>query len=380
MLYTRNICTGSNKEPWLAASLSWLLPGMGQLYAGAYTRGASLIVLVGFLHIFWLVSLISIRVSIVILILINLCTSIALPIYASLDAFTVTKRYNTNDFERDRILSKDPWLAVFLSVILPGLGHIYVRRFITGILFFALFLFIRIRYIYSYYSLIGVLVLRALASLHAYFMSPVRRDERKLLLTLLILLLLCTYFLSSFLLPLTKRRFFVRSYGPIIGNSMSPTIAEGSYVMIDKFTYIWRNPKAGEVVVYTAIDDVYDGIYSEGMTFLCKRIIAVGGETVQVTDDQIKVNGEKRVFDIPMVSEKPLQDSAPIDYVADGNNPYFKYGVNEPYYVPEGHYFVLGDNSRDSVDSRYCGAILKEDIIGRVVRIYWPLRSIGAVR
>jgi signal peptidase I len=94
-----------------------------------------------------------------------------------------------------------------------------------------------------------------------------------------------------------------------------------------------------------------------------KRLIAVGGQTVQIIDGDVHVNGERL--------EGDRFDRA--YYSAD---PRFRFGVEETL-VPEGHYFVLGDNSTDSFDSRYWGFVDDRDIIGVPYLRVWPLTRFG---
>ena len=113
------------------------------------------------------------------------------------------------------------------------------------------------------------------------------------------------------------------------------------------------------------IDSLQDlGIVTrERRTRYVKRLIAVGGQTVQILDGDLYVDGEKLTapeFDRTYLSEEPG----------------FRYGV-EPTLVPEGHYFVLGDNSADSLDSRYWGFVDEGDFIGEPYLRVWPLTRFG---
>jgi signal peptidase I len=85
----------SNKEPWLAVNLSMFFPGIGQIYAGKIFRGSILII-------------------------------------SQFDAYRCAKQNNSKDFELLRKSSKDPWLAVFLSRLIVGLGHIYLKKYFFG--------------------------------------------------------------------------------------------------------------------------------------------------------------------------------------------------------------------------------------------------------
>ena len=97
-----------------------------------------------------------------------------------------------------------------------------------------------------------------------------------------------------------------------------------------------------------------------------KRLVAVGGQTVQIVGGEIHVDGEK------------LTDPR-FDRHYYSNDPRFRYGV-EPTLVPEGHYFVLGDNSQNSFDSRFWGFVDEKDFIGEPYLRVWPLNRFGLMR
>jgi signal peptidase I len=365
----------TNKEPWLAGSLSWLLPGIGHIYSARCGRGICLIILAVLLHVFSIASLISTRTSIFLPILLNLCGIIVLPIYASLDAFRLTRRRNTEDFESERTLGKDPWLAVFLSVVLPGLGHIYIQKRIIGILFLLSFCVLRVISQTNYYALLTVLVLPAVASVHAYGAWQFHKVKMKHPLTLFVIVLLCSGLLKRFLIPLAERQFFVQPYVSLVGPSMEPTLSGRCRVVVDRFTYIWKDPVIGDIVVFTPPDNVS----SDHANSKCKRIVAVGGETIQVRDGYIYVDGKEREVRGRTHRQVYSGSSVPINFRGK-DNPFLAYGVHEPYHVPEGHYFALGDNHPYSVDSRCFGAIPRENITGKVIKISWPPRRMGLVQ
>jgi signal peptidase I len=97
-----------------------------------------------------------------------------------------------------------------------------------------------------------------------------------------------------------------------------------------------------------------------------KRLIAVGGQTVQIQGGDIYIDGEK-----------PSDPRFDRNYYS--NDPRFRYGV-EPTVVPEGHYFVLGDNSQNSFDSRFWGFVDEEDFIGEPYLRVWPFNRFGLMR
>jgi len=94
-----------------------------------------------------------------------------------------------------------------------------------------------------------------------------------------------------------------------------------------------------------------------------KRLIAVGGQTIQVSGGNLYVDGEK------LEGER-------FDRYYYSDNPYYQYGI-EPTLIPEGHYFMMGDNSNDSFDGRYWGFVAQKDIVGVPYLRVWPLKRFG---
>lgn len=141
------------------------------------------------------------------------------------------------------------------------------------------------------------------------------------------------------------------------GNSMFPTYHDGEYLMTDKVTYKFREPKRGDIVVFKApVNEDFDFI---------KRVIAVPGDKILIKDGEVYVNGE-------MLNEVYLPD----EYDTRGGR-FLREGVEAD--VPEGTYICIGDNRGHSSDSREWGPVPMENIVGRVFFRYWPFNRFGLV-
>ena len=136
----------------------------------------------------------------------------------------------------------------------------------------------------------------------------------------------------------------------ISGSSMSPTLHEGEIVISVKS----KNFDTGDVIAFY-----------HGNKILVKRVIAESGDWVNITD-----NGN--VY----IDEKLLNESY-VNKKSFGNT-----DIKFPYQVPEGTYFVLGDDRETSIDSRntIIGTIAKENIIGKVIFKVWPINHVGIVK
>ena len=162
-------------------------------------------------------------------------------------------------------------------------------------------------------------------------------------------------FLIAAVIAILIRSFLLGPY-KIPTGSMRPTLLEGDRIFVDKITYRFRPPQRGEIVVFKyPLDPKKDFV---------KRLVAFGGEEVEIKDGALYVNGEK------------LKDEFQHHYYYNrGDWPYAK--ENQLIKVPEGSLFVLGDNSAQSSDSRNWGFVAKKYLIGRAFIIWWPLDRIG---
>ena len=141
----------------------------------------------------------------------------------------------------------------------------------------------------------------------------------------------------------------------IPSGSMENTIMTGDRVVGNRLSYLTKNPKRYDVIIFKYPDD-------ESQLFI-KRIIGLPGETVEIRDGHIYIDG----------SSEPLEDVETKEYMV-GN-----YG---PYTVPEGCYFVMGDNRNDSKDSRYWihPYVSKDKILGKAVFRYWPITEMKTIK
>jgi signal peptidase I len=152
------------------------------------------------------------------------------------------------------------------------------------------------------------------------------------------------------------RTFVVGTY-EIPSSSMVDTIQVGDRVFSEKISYYGRGPQVGEVITFA------DPLDEE--TTLIKRVVAVGGDIVDLREGKVFVNGEERVE--PFTKDKeswPLTPAPGVD-------------ITYPYTVPQGYLWVMGDNRTNSADSRYFGAIPESTVSGHANIIYWPLDHIG---
>jgi signal peptidase I len=131
------------------------------------------------------------------------------------------------------------------------------------------------------------------------------------------------------------------------GNSMEPSLHDGEFVVVNRLAYRWNPPERGDIVVFRFP-------LNPTRRFI-KRIIALPGDIVQVSDGQVFVNGLALV--------EPYTAAAP-RYTGEWR-------------MAEGEVFVLGDNRNNSEDSHEWGPLPTQNIIGKAVLVYWPVGEIG---
>ncbi|PKN02769.1 signal peptidase I [Candidatus Dojkabacteria bacterium HGW-Dojkabacteria-1] len=149
---------------------------------------------------------------------------------------------------------------------------------------------------------------------------------------------------------------FIMTPHEVVGNSMHPTYKNGEYLMANKITYRFTEPQRGDVVIFK---------YSDTQDFI-KRVIGIPGDEVMIKDGSIYINGDK------LNEGNYLADSV----ITNGGS-YIHEGQSIT--VPEGQYFVSGDNRPNSSDSREFGPISKERIKGKAWIVYFPFSEFRLV-
>ena len=149
---------------------------------------------------------------------------------------------------------------------------------------------------------------------------------------------------------------FVGQRTHVSGESMENTLDNGDQLIVDKITYRFRDPERFDIIVFP--------FHYKENTYYIKRIIGLPGETVQIADGTIYINGQV------------LEESYGREVMQDPGI------AAEPITLGEDEYFVLGDNRNQSSDSRdpSVGLIHRDEIIGRAWLRIWPLDSFGILK
>ena len=143
----------------------------------------------------------------------------------------------------------------------------------------------------------------------------------------------------------------------IISGSMQPTLGVGERVLVYKLAYKFgHDPQRGDIIVFRPPEQVHSD------TDYIKRIIGMPGDIVEVKDGEVmihKSDGSTITLDEPYIAAPPN-----LNYISE--------------IIPEGHYFVMGDNRNSSSDSRSWGTVPRENIVGRAFWAFWPLEKFGS--
>lgn len=155
-------------------------------------------------------------------------------------------------------------------------------------------------------------------------------------------------------------RTFLFSPTVVDGESMMSTLKHGEFLIVNKIVYHIGEPNRGDIVIFHA---------TEKKDYI-KRVIGIAGDRIEMRDDQLFVNGEH-------VPEPYLADNIQYWHDMEGTSFTQDFVVES---VPEGTVYVLGDNRRNSTDSRIIGPISLERVIGRADLSLWPLNSIRLLK
>jgi signal peptidase I len=152
-------------------------------------------------------------------------------------------------------------------------------------------------------------------------------------------------------------RAFVAEPRYIPSDSMFPTLEVGDRLVVEKVSYYFRPPATGEIVVFDPPQQLQIQGYAKDQAFI-KRVIGTPGQTVQVQDGKVYING--RPFNEDYIAEPPAYQMEPVQ-------------------VPEDQLFVMGDNRNNSNDSHVWGFLPKQNVIGHACYRFWPFSRIGRV-
>lgn len=288
---------------------------------------------------------------------------------------------------------RSPWTAAALSLVSTGLGQIYCGRIVRGLALFCASLLLgplvfALALLPPATPVLAVLILAVVALIGLYLFavgdawrlarasgaSFTPRDYNNPIVYLLIGLVGLIYPAAA----LGYLRGYVFEPFLVPSGSMAPTILDGDHILANKLALASSMPERGDVVVFRVPN-------RPGQNWV-KRVIGLPGDRVAVLGGEVLVNGKKLERDRVPAShlsalgnqvrgEVYIENLAGRRYLIEVGGGEAKAADFAEKTVPEGSYFVLGDNRDNSQDGRKFGFVPRGDLVGEVAYIYLPAES-----
>jgi len=279
------------------------------------------------------------------------------------------------------IKKRNASLAILSTLILPGLGHLYVGKWKMALIIPVFFVILLgsmgwSGFIFSISGIIAFIVLsiivyivllvdvfRATKDLSTHTLNKSQRWY------LYILYTICVSFFNS---TIIDYRYALFGFEPfkIPSAAMEPSIIVGDFILADTWAYKDKDPEIGDVIVFKYPRD-------PNIKYI-KRVIGKGGDHVAMYDKVLYVNGVEIKREFIKTYQAKGQNYNFDEYLETlGQNQHHinliltRPAIDSEYIVPEGHYFVLGDNRDNSNDSRYWGVVPQENLHGKAIYIWF---------
>jgi signal peptidase I len=265
------------------------------------------------------------------------------------------------------------WVGVVLGLLLNGSAHYLAGKRTTGVSWFlsirlsaiAAMLILAVSGILSIITA-GILFLTSITLWLIMLKQSFRAVERIGIRGWLIVLVLVIALNSAFRIALHQ---VVQPFKVPTG-AMIPTLTPGDHVVAERASYWFSPPKRGDIVIFNTTGLEHPAVRPN--VYYIKRIAGLPGETVQISPPNLIVDG--RVIKEPAIFADISTRSNGFTLASRANNKASPLSSPDDQIVlGKDQYLTLGDNTESSLDGRYYGPISREQIYGRVSRIYWPL-------
>jgi len=278
------------------------------------------------------------------------------------------------------IKAKEPWIGVLLNYIFAGFGELYAGEKARGFVIMGITILLLVvaltvipRIVTSpdikfngtlaaggmFFSIFNLLfcvfvLFDGYLSVRRYNMSNGVKASNIALRILSIVGIMIIIFINRLPGPLVRNylRNSFKAYA-MSSDSMKPTLQKKDWIIVDKKAYVKKMPQRQDVAVFIYPKDRSKDFIS--------RIVGLPGESLEINNGKVIINGQEL--------------ESKIHYYNRGD--FGKEGQRIE--IPQGSYYVLGDNSATSRDSRYWGFISLKDIKGKAIKIYWPLSRANTI-
>jgi len=280
-----------------------------------------------------------------------------------------------------------PWVAALLSLVMPGLGHVYCGDIESGIVIMSIVTGFSAGWLVgivhpntpflSFSVGVGSILLLALiiAVIDSYRRALRTRYDYVLKDYNNWSLYLCLLWIAGAgsigYAVFVKKTMFEAARVPV--NTMAPTIMAGDRMIVSKLAYRKKNPGRGDIVTFKNPVNLQETNV--------KRIVALGNDTVELKQGQLIINGEtlarERIEAKTIICDKPVQGSTYWESNGKARYPIFVPEQAEtldfgPVTVPPYHCFLLADARNPHNDSRHYGSVSLGAILGKYQTVYWP--------
>ena len=175
-------------------------------------------------------------------------------------------------------------------------------------------------------------------------------------------------------------RFFIGEIRWIPSGSMRPTLVEGDRIFVERVSRFYSTPERGDVMIFyppfVELDNTFGGVFKRLTGFFCKdiayikRVVGLPGDKLEIKAAE---DGSHNVFINDEALDEPYIQSK-YDYIKCSDTMHCG-----PMVIPEGNYFMMGDNRGNSQDSRFWGLLPEDRFIGKAVFLFWPIKNIKSL-
>jgi signal peptidase I len=296
---------------------------------------------------------------------------------------------NENQNQTESVKMYRPWVGVILSFFMAGASQFLSGRKLIGIAWFGMILLLDVA---AFWCLASPLVSGDLLAFALWIISIVLwivmlvKSYRPVpsfrwfgwILFILLALLIEKMVFYSIRACFHPFKIPTASMSPTIqGNRKLPdgTRVGGDCIFIEGCAYWFAKPQRGDVVAYKVNGIVVDQrelYHLPPNECYIKRIVGIPGDVLSIQNGRLYNHGQA-------LSEPVFFTKLEFPDFQFPSQVYLTSPTND-YAVPDGSYFVIGDNITNSLDSRFYGAISEKGIIGRASKIYWPLQRVGKIQ
>ena len=286
----------------------------------------------------------------------------------------------TDENQNPGIKTYRSWVGVILSLLIPGTVQFLAGKKLLGLGLFGVIIFLQVAGMFclasplvpgdlpAFILFAASLVLWLVVLVKSCQPIPQLRWRGWILFALLLTLSFSIFpaikvFIAPFKIP-------TASMSPTIqGNRKLPdgTTVGGDHLFAEKYAYWFSQPKRGDIVVFKAAG--LSPMLPENELYI-KRVIGVPGDVLSVQYGQLYNHGQI-MANPTIIARLHVQATAGQNFLVE---------KDATFVVSNGCYFVVGDNSVNSLDSRHWGALPEANIIGKVSKIYWPLERAGKLQ